>query len=213
MAVKCCKLFLKGVHIWNNFWPGVGPPPLNNKNLGPHPPWGPDGGPHPFRLTVYTRRSHFGRQKNLQRVLPSATSAEGRARTGSVANRSDTASRSPGEWEVAWLLTHVEDPLKRKLFGARGRSRQPATRDILSSQHERVSKGHRESQKERPWERRKRRRREQIERPKERQGERLGQRQEPDQALSSPSGPADESGAATDGRSILPAASLRRFRK
>ena len=43
MAAKCCKLFLKGVHIWNNFWPGVGPPLLKDKLiiLGPQPPRGP----------------------------------------------------------------------------------------------------------------------------------------------------------------------------
>ena len=34
MAVKCCKLFLKGVHIWNNFWPDVGPPRLKKRNSG-----------------------------------------------------------------------------------------------------------------------------------------------------------------------------------
>ena len=81
----------------------------------------------PFRLTDYSKKIWFGKQRTLQRLHVLLSEVL----TMQLENRHEEAtlqvvlglraihqaSLDSGNWEIAWLLTHLEDPMQRRRFG------------------------------------------------------------------------------------------------
>ena len=79
-----------------------------------------------FKVTDYTRRIPFGKQKNLQRchhllgvVLEYLLKQEYSKAALQVVLSLQAIHQCAldGGWEVAWLLTHTQDPFERRLWG------------------------------------------------------------------------------------------------
>ena len=81
----------------------------------------------PFRLTDYSKKIWWGRQRTLQRlhvllseVLTLQLENKHEEATLQVVlglRAIHQAALDGGSWEIAWLLTHVEDPIQRRRFG------------------------------------------------------------------------------------------------
>lgn len=80
----------------------------------------------PFRLTDHNRRIHFGKQQNLKRchylvciILEWLLREEPHkaALQAVLTLQSMHQAAIDGGWDVAWLLTHVEEPFKTRLYG------------------------------------------------------------------------------------------------
>ena len=79
-----------------------------------------------FKVTDYTRRIPFGKQKNLQRChhllgvileyLLKEEYSKAALRTVLCLQAIHQCALDGG-WEVAWLLTHTQDPFERRLWG------------------------------------------------------------------------------------------------
>eukprot|EP00439_Symbiodinium_sp_Y106_P005158 s43_g1.t1 len=81
----------------------------------------------PFRLTDYSKKIWFGKQRTLQRLHVLLSEVL----TMQLENRHEEAtlqvvlglraihqaSLDSGNWEIAWLLTHLQDPMQRRRFG------------------------------------------------------------------------------------------------
>lgn len=95
----------------------------------------------PYRLTDYNRKIHFGKQQNLKRchflvsvILELLLKEDFKAaalQTVLVLQAMHQAALD-GSWEVAMLLTHVEDPFRPKTFGGDPSSLQHVTAYLKS---------------------------------------------------------------------------------
>lgn len=91
----------------------------------------------PFRVVDYNRRIHWGKQRNLQRChyLVSVVMEEllreeperAALRCALTLQALHQAALDGGDWQIAWLLTHVEDPFEKRLFGGTPESLQHVT--------------------------------------------------------------------------------------
>lgn len=96
----------------------------------------------PFRITDYTKKISWGKQKNLQRChhlvavileyLLKEDYSRGALQCVLTLQAIHQACLDAGEWQVAWLLTHQEDPYQRKLFGGDPNSLQHVTSYLRS---------------------------------------------------------------------------------
>ena len=81
----------------------------------------------PYRLVDYTRKIYWGKQRTLQRVhvllheilrLMLKNRFEEAALQAVLSLRAvHQCSLDNGRWDLAWLLTHVEDPFQRRRWG------------------------------------------------------------------------------------------------
>lgn len=95
----------------------------------------------PFRLTECNRRIHFGKQQNLKRChylmtvvleLLLREKYEQAALQVVLCLRAMHQVALDGSWEVGWLLTHVPDPFRAKVFGGEPGSLQQVTSYLKS---------------------------------------------------------------------------------
>ena len=96
----------------------------------------------PFRIIDYTKKISWGKQRNLQRChhlvalileyLLKEEYEKGALQCVLTLQAIHQASLDNGEWQVAWLLTHTEDPFQRKLFGGDPNSLQHVTSYLRS---------------------------------------------------------------------------------
>lgn len=95
----------------------------------------------PFRITDYNRRIHFVKQQNLKRchylvstILEYMLKEEfSKAALQTVlVLQSMHQAAIDNSWDVAWLLTHVEDPFKARIFGGDPSSLQHVTSYVKS---------------------------------------------------------------------------------
>lgn len=80
----------------------------------------------PFKITDYNRRVAFGKQRNLQRchylvcvildLLLRQDYKRAALQTVWTLQAMHQAALDQ-DWEIAWLLTHVEEPYKKRVFG------------------------------------------------------------------------------------------------
>eukprot|EP00435_Cladocopium_sp_Y103_P046721 s581_g13.t1 len=98
------------------------------------------GGPS-FKLTDHNRRIHFGKQQNLKRchylfgIILDLILKEEYAQAGLQCVLSLQAAQQAaldGSWDVAWMLTHIEEPFKAKQFGGDPASLQHVTSYLKS---------------------------------------------------------------------------------
>ena len=96
----------------------------------------------PFRLVDYNRRIQWGKHRSLQRchylvsvILEELLREEPeRAARRAVLTLQalHQTSLDNGSWQIGWLLTHVEDPFEKKLFGGGPQSLQHVTSYLKS---------------------------------------------------------------------------------
>ena len=96
----------------------------------------------PFRLVDYNRRIQWGKHRSLQRchylvsvILEELLREEPeRAARRAVLTLQalHQTSLDNGSWQIGWLLTHVEDPFEKKLFGGDPQSLQHVTSYLKS---------------------------------------------------------------------------------
>ncbi|CAE7905262.1 unnamed protein product [Symbiodinium necroappetens] len=81
----------------------------------------------PYRLVDYTRKIYWGKQRTLQRVhvllheilrlMLQNRFEEAALQTVLSLRAVHQCSLDNGRWDLAWLLTHVEDPFQRRRWG------------------------------------------------------------------------------------------------
>lgn len=95
----------------------------------------------PYRLVDYNRRIHFGKQQNLKRchylasvVLELLLKEKFKAAALQLvlALQAMRQAALDGSWDVAWMLTYVEDPFKPRTFGGDPTSLQHVTSYLKS---------------------------------------------------------------------------------
>ena len=95
----------------------------------------------PFRITDLNRKIHFGKQQNLKRchylcstILEYLLKEEPHkaALQTVLALQAMHQAAIDGSWEVAWLLTHQEDPFRQRIFGGDPASLQHVTSYLRS---------------------------------------------------------------------------------
>eukprot|EP00435_Cladocopium_sp_Y103_P057446 s2110_g19.t1 len=117
----------------------------------------------PFRVVDYNRRIQWGKQRNLQRchylvsvVMENLLREEPERAALQCAltlQALHQAALDNGDWQVAWLLTHVEDPFQKAV---RRHPREPSARHKLFADHGGTCQDHRESPQKRLQQRRSR---------------------------------------------------------
>lgn len=95
----------------------------------------------PFRVTDCNKRIAFGKQTNFQRshylvcvILEHLlrNDAEKAALQCALTLQSLHQASLDNDWQVAWLLTHQEDPFKKKVFGGSAEELQNVTSYLRS---------------------------------------------------------------------------------
>lgn len=95
----------------------------------------------PFKLTDHNRRIHFGKQQNFKRchylfgIVLDLILKEEYAQAGLQCVLNLQAAHQAaldGSWDVAWMLTHIEEPFKAKQFGGDPASLQYVTSYLKS---------------------------------------------------------------------------------
>lgn len=90
----------------------------------------------PFKLSDYNRKIHFGKQQNLKRahyllsVILELILKEDLAQAGLqcvLVLQAMHQAALDSSWDVAWLLTHLEDPFKARQYGGDPTSLQHVT--------------------------------------------------------------------------------------
>lgn len=95
----------------------------------------------PYRITDLNKKIHFGKQQNLKRchylcatILEYLLKEQPRkaALQTVLAMQAMRQAAIDGSWEVAWLLTHMEDPYRQRIFGGDPSSLQHVTSYLRS---------------------------------------------------------------------------------
>ena len=94
-----------------------------------------------FRIVDYNKKIWFGKQRNLQRChylvavileMLLRQEPEKAALQTVLTLQAMHQAAIDGDWQVAWMLTHVEDPFQRKLWGGDAESLQHVTSYLKS---------------------------------------------------------------------------------